>query len=152
MCIILACSYLCSCPSMVSIWEYVQRSLSMVTFSGEKKRERERSDAQICLDMESLVYRWIMFQKNICDSGIFHRLILFLMLISNIIKYILRFSMDRTMEIRPFLGAEMKYWADGNRIKRENASDSQSHVVILLMSISLGTTCHRQSRVKNFIL
>ena len=84
----------------------------MVTFSGEK-REREKSDAQICLDMESLVYRWIMFQKNICDSGIFHRLILFLMLISNTIKYILRFSMDRTMEIRPFLGAEMKYWADG---------------------------------------
>lgn len=35
------------------------------------------------------------------------------MLISNTIKYILRFSMDRTMEIHSFLGAEMKYWADG---------------------------------------
>lgn len=97
---------------MVSVWEYVQRSLSMVTFSGEKK-EREKSDAQICLDMESLVYRWIMFQKNICDSCIFRRLILFLIPISNTIKYILRFSMDRTMEIHPLLGAEMKYWADG---------------------------------------
>lgn len=26
-------------------------------FRGKKERERERSDAQICLDMESLVYR-----------------------------------------------------------------------------------------------
>lgn len=78
-----------------------------------KERERERSDAQICLDMQSLVYRWIMFQKNLCDSGTFHRLILFLMLISNTVKYILRFSMDRTMETCPFLGSEMKFWAVG---------------------------------------
>lgn len=80
----------------------------------KKRKEREREIR--CPDLfrhAILGLQMIIFEKNICDSGTFHRLILFLMLISNTIKYILRFSMDRTMEICPFLGAEMKFWAVG---------------------------------------